>query len=74
VNDADAPLIVSVDRDSLKYLLPTRRGRWIVIHNFVNLNLFNPYVEPTLKFDDSYINILVPRNLSFGRAYLSSQN
>jgi len=67
LNDADAPIIVSVDRNSLKYLLPTRKSRWIVIHNFVDLNLFNPNVEPTLRFDDSCINILVPRNLSFGR-------
>jgi len=67
LNDVNAQCVVSVDKDSLKYILPSKRKGWTVIYNFVDLDLFNPNVKPKFDFGDSKTNILVPRNLSFGR-------
>ena len=53
--------VVSVDKDSLRYVHPSRRVKWRVIYNFVDLNLF----KPSFRDDPSKEKrILVPRNLT----------
>jgi len=53
--------VVSVDKDSLRYVHPSRRVKWRVIYNFVDLNLFKPSFRKTLSSEKI---ILVPRNLT----------
>jgi len=59
--------IVSVDRNSLNYVLPKFRSKWHVIYNCVDLKLFNPFVKPPKADTGERIDILVPRNLRFER-------
>ena len=52
--------VVSVDKYSLRYVHPSRRVKWRVIYNFVDLNLF----KPSFRDPSKEKRILVPKNLT----------
>jgi len=58
-------IVVSVDKDSLRYVNPSQRAKWKVIYNFVDFNIFNPNVPRQNDFYGK--TILVPRNLTVAR-------
>ena len=58
--------VVSVDRNSLRYLPPALLPRIVVIPNCVDEHLFHPDVKPVPIHTDRRV-ILVPRNLNVAR-------
>lgn len=67
VNSSSAyvDIVVSVDKDSLRYVNPSQRAKWKVIYNFVDFNIFNPNLPRQNNFHGK--TILVPRNLTVFR-------
>jgi len=60
-NSAKVDCVVSVDKNSLNYVHPSKRPKWIVIYNFVDFDLFNPKAPRRDTFNGR--TILVARNL-----------
>jgi glycosyltransferase involved in cell wall biosynthesis len=62
-----ADLTVSVDRFSLRYVRREGRNRWRVVNSFFDRSLFHEGVRALPELQLGRLNILVPRNLSYGR-------
>lgn len=62
MNNSDkVDCVVSVDKYSLGYVHASRRAKWRIIYNFVDLGLFSPSAARPEAHDGR--TILVPRNL-----------